>query len=114
MIDSQVAEYTSNNELVPGSLYSHILQSRERISLTIGQAKSEAITNATSQVNDLKSDLLDTGIDITHNQIEMTADNIILKNNSGTRALTITNGADNKPVIDASSLNVSGIFTTSA
>lgn len=111
MINSEVGSYTSDNELVPGSIYSYIKQYKDRISLKVDTAQSNAETNA---ANDIKSKLLATGIDIADKKIEMTADNIVLKNNSGTRALTITNGSDGKPVIDTSSLNVSGIFTTSA
>lgn len=114
MIDSQVAEYTSDNELVPSSLYSHIVQSRNQISLKIGQAKSEAIDDATGQVSGVKQNLLDTGIDIINKKIEMTADNIILKNNSGTRALSIVNGSDGKPVISAENLQLTGVLSTSA
>lgn len=113
MIDSQVAEYTSDNELIPGSLYSHILQSREQISLKIGTAKSEAISDATGKVNGVKQNLLDTGIDITNGLIVLTANNIKMQGNTGNPYLLCTE-IDGKPVIKAENLQLSGVLSLSA
>lgn len=111
-IVGQVATITYNPDgTISSQSSSAIQQTAGNIRLSVANG---AINTAVAADGTIANKMLGTGIDITNGKIEMTADNIILKNNSGTRALTITNGSDNLPVIDTSSLNVSGIFSTSA
>lgn len=84
--------------------------SKSVISQKAGEIRLAVVTDAMLSGGAITSKFLDTGIDIIQHKITITADNIILQNNSGTRALTITNGPDNKPVIAASSLDVDNMY----
>lgn len=100
--DAITSRVYSNNSLIPYSVYTSINQTVKDIDLRIVDPNR---TNPNSAGNKLA----DTGINISSGKIALTADNIILKNNSGERALTITNGSDGKPVIAATSLAVNDL-----
>lgn len=99
-ITSTVGQYTENS-LIPEGIYTQLKQTVNDIDIRVvdGAAREK---------------LEDTGIHIGSGIIDMTADNIIMKNNDGERALELVTGDDNKPLIDITNLNVSGIFTTTA
>lgn len=98
--DAITSTVYSNNSLIPNSVYTRINQTVKDIDLRVIDSNSS---------NSAGQKLADTGINISTGKIALTADNIILKNNSGERALTITNGSDGKPVIAATSLAVNDL-----
>lgn len=81
------------------------------------QVANGAIDTAVAANGKIAAPLLGTGIDIVNGDITLIANHIALKNQNdqtGLELVTIGSGANAKVVIDVASLNVSGIFTTSA
>lgn len=58
--------------------------------------------------------LLNTGINITSGKITVTSNQFILRNQHGTRGLTLTTDGNGDPLIDISNLKVSDVFRTTA
>lgn len=81
------------------------------------QVANGAIDTAVGPDGKITTPLLGTGIDIINGDITLIANHISLKNQSditGLELITIGESPNQKVVIDVGSLNVSGIFTTSA
>lgn len=102
------------NGIITSQCSSTIRQTANEIKLAISNG---AIDTAVATNGKINKPLLDTGIDITNGNIVLTANHIALKNQNNQTALeliTVGSGQDTKVLIDVGSLNVSGIFTTSA
>ena len=96
-------------------------QSSSAIQQTAGQIRLQvangAIDTAVTEGGKIAAPLLATGIDIVQGDITLVANHISLKNQSditGLELITLGESPNQKVVIDVGSLNVSGIFTTSA
>lgn len=113
-IIGQVVSITYNQDgTISSSSASTIEQTSESIKL---QVANSAIDTGLASGGSINNALLPTGIDITNGNITLIADHISLKNQSnisGLDLITIGDPPNQRVVIDVSSLNVRGIFTTS-
>ena len=113
-IIGQVISITYNQDgTISSSSASTIEQTSESIKL---QVANSAINTGLASGGSINNALLPTGIDITNGNITLIANHISLKNQnniSGLDLVTIGDPPNQRVVIDVSSLNVRGIFTTS-
>lgn len=113
-IIGQVTSITYNQDgTISSSSASTIQQTSESIKL---QVANSAINTGLASGGSINNALLPTGIDITNGNITLIADHISLKNQSnitGLDLITIGEAPNQRVVIDVTSLNVNGIFSTS-
>lgn len=90
---------------------------QSRIQQTADAIRLSVVTGALDEGGEIYSALLATGIDIVDGDITLTANHILLQNQSAVSGLELTTvgtGANQRVVIDIDSLNINGIFTTQA